>query len=105
GPDPLDEARAQAAAEAQLLRSAGTPTAAQRRIILSDLATRLEAVLRNNELHDLITTLKSLDTTPVDDAQLEALWARTLKALDEFAGTTAPAKAPTRDFWKRTWSD
>ncbi|MFI5713046.1 VIT domain-containing protein [Kribbella sp. NPDC051620] len=105
GADPLVEARAQAAGEAQLLRSAGTPTAAQRRVILSDLATRLEAVLRNVEatkLHTLITTLKSLDTTPLDAAQLDALWAETLQALDEFAGTTAPAKAPTRDFWKRS---
>ncbi|MEV6411510.1 VIT domain-containing protein [Kribbella sp. NPDC051718] len=103
--EPIAEARAQAAAEAQLLRSAGTPTAAQRRIILSDLATRLEAILRNIQfpkLQALITTLKSLDTTPVDDARLDALWAETLQALDEFAGTTAPAKAPTRDFWKRS---
>jgi Ca-activated chloride channel family protein len=111
--DPLAEARAQAAAEAQTLRSAGTPTAAERRIILSDLATRLEAVLRNNELHDLITALKSLDTTPLDDAQLEALWARTLKTLDEFAGTATPTDptptptpadpaTPKREFWKRS---
>ncbi|MDX6264888.1 MAG: Ca-activated chloride channel [Kribbellaceae bacterium] len=105
GPDQLTQARAQAATEAQLLRTAGTPTAAQRRVILSDLATRLEAVLSNLEstkLHDLISTLKSLETTPLDDTQLEALWTRTLEALDEFAGTTTPAKAPTRDFWKRS---
>lgn len=104
-PDPVAQVRAQVAAEAQLLHSAGTPTAAQRRVILSDLATRLEAVLGNLEatkLQKLITTLKSLDTTPLDDTQLNALWAETLKALDEFAGTTAPAKAPTRDFWKRS---
>ncbi|GAA0942497.1 hypothetical protein GCM10009554_35030 [Kribbella koreensis] len=103
--EPLAEARAQAAAEAQLLRSAGTPTAAQRRTILSDLATRLDAVLQNLQvpkLQALITTLKSLDTTPFDDTQLTNLWAETLQALDEFAGTTAPAKAPIRDFWKRS---
>ncbi|WP_328333164.1 VIT domain-containing protein [Kribbella sp. NBC_00382] len=101
----IEEARAQAAAEAQLLRSAGTPTAAQRRIILSDLASRLEAVLQNLEvtkLQNLITTLKSLDTIPLDDTRLDALWTETLQALDEFAGTTAPVKAPTRDFWKRS---
>jgi Ca-activated chloride channel family protein len=111
GPDPLTEARAQAAAEAQLLRTAGTPTAAQRRIILSDLASRLEAVLRTVEatkLQNLITTLKSLETTPLDDTRLTELWDETLKALDEFAGTvnpTGPAPtAPTsgREFWKRS---
>jgi Ca-activated chloride channel homolog len=113
-PNHLAEARAQAATEAQLLRKAGTRTAAQRRIILSDLATRLDAVLRNagpeaTKLHDLITTLRSLETTPPDDARLDQLWADTLKALDEFAGTTVgptpttpdPA-TPKRDFWKRS---
>ncbi|WBQ04777.1 VIT domain-containing protein [Kribbella sp. CA-293567] len=119
--DPLTEARAQAAAEAQLLRTAGTPTLLQRRIILSDLASRLDALLRTTgseaeALRQLITELAALDSsTAVVEAELDALWERALRVLDEFAGTTpttggpaddahpAPADAvPKRQFWKRS---
>lgn len=104
--DPLSVAHAQAAAEAQLLRAAGTPDSAQRRIILSDLASRLDALIRQygaeaEVLRELVTALTAVDTTPLDDAALETLWEQALRALDEFAGPATPPKPPTRDFWKR----
>jgi Ca-activated chloride channel family protein len=105
--DPLAEARQQAAAEAHLLRTAGTPTSAQRRIILSDLASRLDALLRQlgskaEALQKLVTALTAVETTHLGDAELETLWQQALRVLDEFAGTSTPTKAPARDFWKRT---
>jgi Ca-activated chloride channel family protein len=105
--NPFAEARQQAAAEAHLLRTAGTPTSAQRRIILSDLASRLDALLRQlgseaEALQELVTALTAIETTHLGDTELEALWQQALRVLDEFAGPATPVKAPTRDFWKRT---
>jgi Ca-activated chloride channel homolog len=114
GPDYLADARIQAAAEAKLLRNAGTPTAIQQRIILSDLASRLDAMVRNlgsvgEPVRELITALAALENpTPVPAAQLDALWEQTLRVLDELAATTAetatsppPTSNPKRPFWKK----
>jgi Ca-activated chloride channel family protein len=105
GPDPLDKARAQASAEAHLLRTAGTPTPAQRRIILSDLASRLDALIRStgspaDSLRELVTALTAIETAPAG-VDLEALWQQALRVLEEFAGPATPPKAPSRAFWKR----
>ena len=94
-------AQAQAAAEAQLLRNAGAPTTAERLIILADLASRLEALIqyvgpRAEPLRELATALAACEgPTPPQDADLEALWQRSLDVLDAFAGTRTA-------FWKRT---
>ncbi|NEA34905.1 VIT domain-containing protein [Streptomyces sp. SID13031] len=103
--DPLTEARAQAAAEATLLRQAGTPTSAQRRLILSDLASRLDALVQQlgseaDPLRKLVTALTAVESTPLED--IDALWQQALRVLDEFAGSPTPARAPRRDFWKRS---
>ncbi|MEV8376651.1 VIT domain-containing protein [Kribbella sp. NPDC056861] len=122
GPDHLADARLQAAAEARLLRDAGTPTALQRRMILSDLASRLDALLRNlgsgaEPVRELVTALAALENPiAVPESQLDELWAQALRVLDEFAGQSAggaadpalgagaspAAAAPKRPFWKKS---
>lgn len=113
GPDPLTAARIQAAAEARLLRNAGTPTPAERRTVLADLASRIAALTQAvgpeaDPLRELVKALELVDSTPLDEAQLDTLWQRALRVLDEFAGavqttqpTTEPTAKPTRRaFWK-----
>jgi Ca-activated chloride channel family protein len=118
--DPLAEARVQAASEVQLLRKAGTPTPAEQRIILADLASRLRALLQDagseaDPLRDLLTALAPVEgpnlATPT---QLTTLWTLALETLEAFAtgkpvGTppelpdpAAPEPKRKRDFWKRT---
>ncbi|WP_328989007.1 VIT domain-containing protein [Kribbella sp. NBC_01245] len=111
--DLLAEARVQLAGEARLLRSAGTPTRAQRLAILADLATRLDALVHHvassvddavlAPLRELVTALAACEgPTPPSDADLDALWQRTINVLDTFIGTP-PTDVPTRPtFWKRT---
>jgi hypothetical protein len=89
-----------------LLRNAGTPAPPQRRVILSDLASRLDALIRNvgpgaESLRELVAALAVLEgATALSQTDLDALWEKALRALDEFAGTTdSPAK---RQFWKRS---
>ena len=101
--DPLAEARAQAAAEARLLRNAGTPTTAERLTILADLASRIDALIQHvgpqaEPLRELVTALAVCESpTPPRDAELDALWRRALDVLDAFAGTPPTPHA----FWKR----
>lgn len=110
--DLLAEARVQLADEARLLRAVGTPTRAQRLAILADLATRLDALVHHlapsvddavlAPLRELVTALAACEgPTPPRDADLDALWQRTINVIDTFIGTP-PADAPTRSaFWKR----
>ena len=112
GPDLLAEARVQLADEARLLRAAGTPTRTQRLAILADLATRLDALVHHlapsvddtilAPLRELVTALAACEgPTPPPDADLDALWQRTINVIDAFIGTP-PTDAPTRHtFWKR----
>ncbi|MEU4292948.1 VIT domain-containing protein [Kribbella sp. NPDC026596] len=107
--DLLAEARAQLADEARLLQAAGTPTRTQRLAILADLATRLDALLHHltpsvdntvlAPLRDLVTALAACEgPTPPSDADLDALWQRTIDVIAAFIGT----ETPTRNaFWKR----
>jgi Ca-activated chloride channel family protein len=101
--DPLAEARAQAAAEARLLRNAGTPSRPERLTILADLASRIDALIQHvgpqaEPLRELVTALAVCEgPTPPHDAELDALWQWALGVLDAFAGTQPTPRA----FWKR----
>ncbi|TCN41145.1 Ca-activated chloride channel family protein [Kribbella orskensis] len=97
------DARTQLAAEAQLLRNAGTPTTPERLTILSDLASRILALIQQvgpqaDPLRELAAALATCEgPNPPRDADLDALWQRALDVLDKFAGTP-----PTpHHFWKR----
>jgi Ca-activated chloride channel homolog len=110
--DLLADARVQLADEARLLRAAGTPTRTQRLAILADLATRLDALVHHlapsvddavlAPLRELVTALATCEgRTPPPDADLDALWQRTINVIDAFIGTP-PTDAPSRNtFWKR----
>ena len=71
--------------------------------MLSDLASRLFALIQNvgpqaDPLRELATALAACEgPTPPRDAELDALWQRTLDVLDTFAG----ARSTSRPFWKR----
>ncbi|TCM48874.1 VIT domain-containing protein [Kribbella sp. VKM Ac-2568] len=101
--DLLAAAQAQAAAEAQLLRNAGTPPTPERLTILSDLASRLDALIKYvgpqaDPLRELVTALAACEgPTPPRGAELDALWQQALDVLDTFAGT----RSTSRTFWKR----
>ncbi|GAA1589692.1 VIT domain-containing protein [Kribbella sancticallisti] len=112
GHDPLTEARSQAVFEAQLLRNAGTPTNPERLTILADLASRLEALIQQlgpeaDPLRELITALAACESpTPPREADLDALWQRSLDVLDAFAAAQPPEPGTTkpdrRAFWKHS---
>ena len=109
---PQAAARAQLADEARLLRAAGTPPRTQRLAILSDLATRLDALVHHlapmfddsilAPLRELIPALSACEgPNPPPDQDLDLLWQRALDVIDAFTGTP-PTDAPTREaFWKR----
>ena len=95
----LTVARTQAAEEAKLLRdNAGRPDH-ERRELLADLASRLEALVRHLREHGLsanvLVPLRDLLAALTQPGALDALWTRTLRALDEFSGERR------RSFWKR----
>src|SRR6266511_1390901 len=95
----LTAARTQAAEEAKLLRdNAGRPDH-ERRELLADLASRLEALVRHLREHGLsanvLVPLRDLLAALTQPGALDALWTRTLRALDEFSGERR------RSFWKR----
>src|SRR6266511_3328855 len=95
----LTVARTQAAEEAKLLRdNAGWPDH-ERRELLADLASRLEALVRHLREHGLsanvLVPLRDLLAALTQPGALDALWTRTLRALDEFS------RERRRSFWKR----
>jgi Ca-activated chloride channel family protein len=98
------DARMQLAAEAHLLRNAGTPTTPERLTILSDLASRIFAVIQYvgpqaDPLRELATALATCEgPNPPRGADLDALWQRALDVLDKFAGNPPTRRA----FWKRS---
>jgi Ca-activated chloride channel family protein len=100
--DHLAEARLQAASEAQLLRDSGTRSTPERLVILSDLSSRLDAVIQHlgpeaEPLRELITALAACESpTPPRDDALDALWQRALDVLEAFAGKRQTSRA----FWK-----
>lgn len=101
--DLLAAAQAQAAAEALLLRNAGIPPTPERLTILSDLASRLDALIKYvgpqaDPLRELVTALAACEgPTPPRGAELDALWQQALDVLNTFAST----RSTSRTFWKR----
>jgi len=101
--DPVAAARAQAATEAARLRAARNAPLRERRELLADLGTRLEAMVRHVAGSDGLAPVRRIVEEITADRPLtvptdvfEDLWARTLRALDEVAGV-----ATRRAFWKR----
>jgi len=122
GPDPLAAARAQVADEARRLREAAPATGAssaaghnaaterERRAMLADLGSRLEALAVHLNvsghgteaapLHALALALRDCDLPqPLHSSvSLEHLWQRTLDVLDAFAAGLSPSRDdPSRD--------
>ena len=100
----IHDARRQLAAEVHLLRNAGTPTTPERLTILSDLASRIFALIQYvgpqaDPLRELVTALATCEgPNPPRGAELDALWQRALDVLDKFAGNPPTRRA----FWKRS---
>jgi Ca-activated chloride channel family protein len=99
------------AAEAARLRAATGATEGERRRLLSDLASRLDAVVGEPAVEESLVRLRRLlDELRGDAAQrvpadeFERLWQQMQELLDELAGSPPPAPPATprrRDFWKR----
>jgi Ca-activated chloride channel homolog len=105
--DPLAEARAQAGDEARRLRGAVNATESERRSLLADLGSRLEAMVVHlgmsghateaAPLRELAQALRACDLPqPLISTDLQRLWQRTLEVLDAFAAGSAPSPAPGR---------
>jgi Ca-activated chloride channel family protein len=99
GPEPLTDLRAQAAAEARRLREAASAPDYERRELLADLGSRLDALVRDLPPDERLEAVRHLVTELADDRPLKVsaeafadLWSRALRLLDELAGTSA--------FWK-----
>ncbi|GAA2115696.1 VIT domain-containing protein [Actinomadura alba] len=107
-PDPLSFARQQARQEVELLTGSATAPDDLRRQMLSDLRTRLDALIILLEdsgvaeeafapLVELRSELRSAEETFHTLGTAE-LWERTVRVLTEFADGGPPAR---RAFWKR----
>jgi Ca-activated chloride channel family protein len=105
------------AAEADRLRAAAGAPEPERRVLLADLASRLDAMLGMRHpdaaggplarLRRLLDELRGDAALRVPPDLLSELWQRMQDLLDEVTGGPArsPAPKPTtrhRDFWKRT---
>jgi len=107
--DPFGWVRTLAAEEARRMRAATGRPVAERQAMLSDLGSRLEAMVLAltsqaaaattvEPLRELAEALRAVHAGTVDE-----LWQRALTVLDAFAGTpaAAPEPPPRRPFWKR----
>jgi Ca-activated chloride channel family protein len=107
---------AQAADELTRLRGAAGAPDYERRELLADLGTRLDAVARELErggaAADQVAAVRELAAALVDEElpDLDALWARAESLLELLAAggpaagapaADAPAEAPRKPFWKR----
>jgi Ca-activated chloride channel homolog len=109
GPAPSPLPAETFAVEAARLRAAAGAPEPERRTLLADLASRLDAVVgRATASEALVRLRRLLDELPGDTAlrvpaeQFERLWQRMRDLLDELAGQR-PSPAPPRraEFWKR----
>ena len=102
-PTELDRAREQAGAEVRRLRAAADRPEQGRRELLADLASRLRALVRHLSQQGVAearyAALRQLADLLDSGGEIDVLWARATKILDEFSGQQ-PA-APRRPFWKR----
>ncbi len=98
----LTAARKQALDEMCLLRDADPLTDHDRRVLLSDLASRLTALIRHLSAEGVppseFSTLTELIAAIEAGGAVTALWDRTLRVLDRFAAGTARRRLA---FWKR----
>jgi Ca-activated chloride channel family protein len=107
------------AAEAARLRAAAGAPEPERRTLLADLASRLDALLRDRhpepaggagalaQLRALLDELRGDAALRVPAGELARLWRRMQELLDRLAGGTPTPPPPgpgprRRDFWKRT---
>ena len=97
--------RTQAAVEADRLRAAQDAPEYERRELLADLGTRLDALIREapamagrDPIRALLAELQADRPLAVPAEVFEQLWTRTLRVLDELAGS---AQSPSTAFWKR----
>jgi Mg-chelatase subunit ChlD len=101
------------AVEAARMRSAAGAPERERRLLLADLASRLDALLRDRHLtaDDRLAGLRRLLDEVRGDAALRVpadefgrLWRRMQELLDQLTGSTPPPQPNPRrgDFWKRT---
>jgi Ca-activated chloride channel family protein len=99
----LTSAREQALDEVRLLRDAGPLTDDERRGLLSDLASRLTALIRHLSAEGVppseFSALTELVAAIEAGSAVTDLWRRTLRGLDGFAAGTARRR---RAFWKRS---
>jgi Ca-activated chloride channel family protein len=107
--------RTQAAVEADRLRAARDAPEYERRELLADLGTRLDALIREapvlagrDPIRALLAELEADHPLAVPAEVFEQLWARTLRLLDELAGSGqvgsgqfGSAQSPSTAFWKR----
>jgi Ca-activated chloride channel family protein len=125
GPDPLAAARVQVADEARRLREGISRTERERRMMLADLGSRLEALavhlnvsghaLEAAPLHELALALRNCDlpqplgsanlgqgsaSLEQGSATLERLWRRTLDVLDAFAAGHGPDVGSASVGWR-----
>ncbi len=108
--DELADARVQAAEEAKRLRAANDAPEYERRELLADLGTRLDALVRHlaghpdnakllAPLRDLVAELEADRPLSVPADVFEELWTRALRLLDDLAAGS-PRKG-VREFWKK----
>jgi len=109
-PDELAAARVQAAEEAARLRAAHASSERERRELLADIGSRLDAIVRHLAGHgvsdaillavrDLVRELDADRPLAVPTDVFERMWARALRVLDDLAANRSGT--PRREFWKR----
>jgi Ca-activated chloride channel homolog len=106
---PSVSVRELAASEAQRLRAAVAAPEYERRELLADLGTRLEALARElggsaeaTSVRDLAAELTEGHLAGLAGDAMTELWDRVLQLLDRLAGPTSEGGGPTSAaFWKR----
>ncbi len=108
-PDQLGELRRLCAEEATSLRAATEAPERERRELLADVGTRLDALVRHlgasftdelAPLRRIVSELEADRPLGVPRDVFEDLWSRTLQVLDDLAVSAATPKR-AREFWKR----
>jgi Ca-activated chloride channel family protein len=106
-PEPSTTVRALAAQEAARLRAAADAPDYEKREMLADLGTRLEALLRQAgdvaDLRHLVLVLSEEHLHGLSPQELAQVWDRALAVLDALAADTAPGRTAPKPkaFWKR----
>jgi Ca-activated chloride channel family protein len=104
----------QARDEAARLRAAQGASAYERRELLADVGTRLDALVRHlsrtarmvilERMEKLVAELEADRPLRLAGDEFEALWTRALSVLDEFADedlNVDPTTTERKEFWKK----